>query len=654
MNQTERQPKQEINQNAPTTLRLFRYKGVELASLKTKLSSASKFEQHLSLIGTSLNKLMAEKNARSHRLEQSEEELSEQLDNTASSITCGTVYLKMRDELKELPPQDFMAFFKLCLTTNTTHTSILKESTKKGEEQTPLLHAISTLNTLYIPPPTRMLFYEAANNPPGWFGGDKDSWRTFIASHANFNVYLNDEVFTDLSSNLNNNRRDFIRKALDSSLLSGFTIKEDFPDWLLEDNIAPTREQVEEELAEDNEQEIKITEGLDKIEKQKIYLDHIVAQKAKRADTRLSDLAKQLFLDPQNFVDLILLLRIISKKSAIFYTQSVEETIQEAQNHPQLEDVATCKEPIALYIEKKLKEGTIITSSQDLIGNNLIDLLTMAVEYIQAQEKDNPSATRFQNLKTTNKKEFNALNYDLKPFLEMLSASELSFLKELLGDSSGQPVAQFIWDMAELISSSFKEKRNLVLSKSQLGAFYYLKKFITSFLRNHSEWAYSEVEQGVAGEELAITNVIIDQQTQEQTEATANELQEELENTRGEIAQGNLAGWHIFYSTNKSSDIQQSTEIRGTTLQEREEALLDFFIKEGIASSIKPGSIVRALEWITGVPEQIEQVRISKNVGGEAFKKLKRGSLRVFYVMDTAKKSIVFFTHQKKSFSYGF
>lgn len=649
MNQPERQPKHEINQNAPTTLQLFRYKGVELTNLKTRVSSASRLEHHLSLIGASLNELMTGKNARVGRLDQSEEELSEQLNNTASSITCGAAYLKMSEELKGLSPKDFMEFFKLCLTINTNLSSFLIEQIKRGTEQAVLLHAISTINTLYTPPPIKILFDKAANNPPEWFRDNIESWSNFIASHANFNVYLNYEVFTNLIPN----KGGFIRKALDSSLLSGRTTKEEFPDWLLENNIAPTTQRVKEELAEDNEQEIKITEGLDKIEKQKIYLNDIVEQKAKRAATRVSELAKQLFLDPQNFTDLILLLRLIAKKSAIFPTESAEEDIQGIQNHPGLEDIVTCKESIALYIEKKLKEGTIITSAQDIIGNNFIDLFILALKSIQAQERNDPTTDRFQILKTTNKKAFGALNYDLKPFLEIAPSSELSFLEELLEDSSGQPVEQFIWDVAELISSRFKEKRNLVLSKSQLGAIHYLKKFITSFLRNHSEWAYGEIKHGVFGEELSTANVR-DQKTQEQTEVEVNELQEELDNTRGEIVQGNLAGWNIFYTDNKTSDEKHLIEVKGATPEERESALQQLFLRENVPSSIKPGSIVRAFEWLVSVPEKVEQVRIRKDIDGEVFKKLKRGGLRIFYIMDIAKKSIVFFTHQKKSFSYGF
>lgn len=217
----------------------------------------------------------------------------------------------------------------------------------------------------------------------------------------------------------------------------------------------------------------------------------------------------------------------------------------------------------------------------------------------------------------------------------------------MLKEYNGTTTEHFIWDMAELISSHIKREK-VQLTRSQLGALHYLSKFTATFLRNHHNFLLRELHKSLQDnffeqEELKPKDSLI----------TAN-LQEEIESTTEEIAQGNLAGWHIFYTDNKSSDEKHLTEIGGKTLEERELALQELFSKENVSFSIKPGSIVRVFEWLVTVPEEVEQVRIRKNIGDEVFRKIKRGSLRIFYQMSWEKKDLIFFVHQKQAWGYGF
>lgn len=195
--------------------------------------------------------------------------------------------------------------------------------------------------------------------------------------------------------------------------------------------------------------------------------------------------------------------------------------------------------------------------------------------------------------------------------------------------------------MAGLISSNVKEKGNL----PKAGALHYLSTNTASFLRNHSQWAYEQLNASLTGK---------DEETKPKQVTTISDVQGDIETTREEVAQGNLLAWHIFYTDNKSLDDKHLVEIGGSTLKEREETLEALRIKEQIPLSIKPGSVIRALDWLVTVPQDVEQVRIRKDIGGEEFKKLKRGDLRILYQMRPPEKAIIFFLHQKQAWTYGF
>ena len=412
----------------------------------------------------------------------------------------------------------------------------------------------------------------------------------------------------------------------------------------------PTIEQVEKELTEDREQEAKILEGLQKIVNQIIYLDSYISEKGEKSMERLRAFVNEQFADFQNFAELILVLKVFDSENMAETAMDIMQSFTENKN------LVVNDEPIALYIEKKLREGKIIDSVQEHITPSLIEVFTSVLEHIKAQKNGNTSKNEFLALKTTNKKAFDALNYGIKPFLEILSLDEISFMQELLKDSNGIPMESFIWDMVSLISLRFENISSLdELSEKQRGAIYYLNKFTTSFLRNHLAWAYEQIRQALHDEDQdKKTTPGSHQQVFEQRTLLPDDLQKEIDDTIEDIQQGNLMGWRIFYADNRSLDSSHVAEIGGKSLTEREQALQEFFVQEGISATIKPGSIIRALEWIVGVPEEVEQVRMTKAIEGKVFKKVKRGKARIFYILDRDQEIIVFFTHQKKDWAYGF
>lgn len=418
----------------------------------------------------------------------------------------------------------------------------------------------------------------------------------------------------------------------------GATLQGEFPDWFLEKNgVVSTTEEVQKELKEDKEQETIITAGFQKIADQVGNLKNSVMQKSEKAETHLSTFVREHFPGFQNFADLILALKAFSFPNQSDRLNDMIKRFTENKN------LVSSPEPLALYMEKKLREVRIVNSSQEKIDNNFINLFTDAIDHIKIQGHAS-SPTKFQGLKENNKKAFNALNYEIKPFLELLSSDELSFLKDLLNESCDMPIESFIWDIASLVSSRFENNQIEDMSKHQLGAVHYLRNFTASFLKNHAPWAYEQIQH-------ALTD---DKEARDTQQIPSDNLRKEIDDETTLLAQGNLKGWNVFYSQNKTTDPDSLTNIQGESLEEREDYLRQFFLQEGISTGIKPGSIIRALEWVVGVPEETEQLRMTQQIGEKTFKKLKRGNLRIFYIVDSDHKAIIFSTYQKKAWSYRF
>lgn len=630
-------PVEQEKSSPPTTLHLFRYKGSERANLQERVSAALQLEKNCSRTQLSLDKLHAAKNARLNRLSQTAAELLEQSENFDSSISCGHTYIKMRDELPNLSPKDFMEFFSVCLKFNTLLNQQSTDSINTQGKQAALLNSISKIHARRIDPELEKIVDTAINNPPEWFENNRKAWELFVMLHVNFTLYLEPDLLKPIVA-----RRLPVKEMLEEpeENCTGFTKQGEFPDWLLEENgVLPTREEVEEELAEDNEQKRKTIQALQKIKEQRGYLIDTSTEKTKKALGRLLDLVKETFPNIVNFADMILFLEIVHKSP--LFTMELEKMIAD---YTRSQDILKISEPIALYIERKLRQGKIIENSQSPIDTAFINLFASAINHIKTEKQEGSAKTRFQIQE--NKKASDTLNFRLRPFLEMLSQDELSFLQELLSTSKDMPIELFILDLASTISSRFNNMDITQLSQSQHVELNDLKKFTASFLRNHATWAFSQIQQALAGGES---------KTELATEQVDLEpLQQDIDATIEEITRGNLRGWQIFYTDNKTVDPDHLSKIEGESLEEREEALQKYLHYNNISSSIKTGSIIRALEWITGIPQDLVQVKMTKEIAGEVFKKVKRGNLRIFYILDAAQKKIIFFTHQKKSWNYGF
>ena len=484
MNQTERELAAEERSSAPTTLHLFRYKGAELGALKTHADIALDFATTRNRISNSVSKLAVERNKRVVRLDQLSLELTKQTVNTVSYVSCGEAYLKMQDELPELSPQELMDFFKLCLKINT---QIALTLPLNRHPQTNLLNTMVVLSSGQPIHERQGIMSEIieknSENPPKWFKDDKKYWKIFVAQHSIFCIYLNDELDKTIDI-----QRFTLKEYVDAlNKHPGSTINGEYPDWLIEsDSIVPAKEQVEEELQEDKSQLEQIREGLQRLVKQRIYLDESILEKITNASNRIAMSANEHLEEFKSFSDLILAIKAFSSNSRDQSQKGiVEDMIYRFTGNI---NVVSFQEPIALYIESKLREGNVIKSSQEIIVDNFIRIFTSAIRDIKASQ-NNDSPSEFEELKQTNHKAYDAIKHRIMHFLQILTQEDLTILEDLLTkDSKGKPVEIFIWDMASTISSRFKSQNIEDMSQRQRGALVYLIRFTASFLRNHAAY----------------------------------------------------------------------------------------------------------------------------------------------------------------------
>lgn len=659
----------------PTTLNPFRYKGKKLSSLQSAMFRANDLEEDITRVDISINNLMDKRDQTLDRLSQTHLELGSQYGNIKSSISCGLAYLKMSEELTELSPQQLFDFFKFCLRINNLISKSWQDTISKQSYNKTMLNNISTFSSRQDNHPNRKKILDKMSGyPPEWFKSKHDTWEEFVALRADFPTYLNMEILNRMiMGSLSFEEREKINQE---GKYYGLTIESEFPDWFSQDNgKIPTKEEVEQELEEDKAQQVDNQETRQQIIQRGEYIIDRTLGKLKKALVMLRKKEKEVSSQTGNFPDFILFLKATgerrelpvdnetflkmtndeltnyTKRCALVPSKSREKAIRNFVESPEF---LTNPEPVALFLERTLRGGNVMGSAQDAIDDNFIDSITGICD-------DVPSS-KVQELRNHDKKAHRTLIYDIKPILDALSPDMKSYLKELILDSKGSPTETIIWEIAILLSSGFKDGSIPKDTKSNPSFIKDIKNFTSDLLIKYWDNLYRQLQKSLLTdkkEEAVGLPSIKDQQEQTANIETtrgreeASEVQE-IDTIIEEFSRGNLAGWKILYTTNRSIDFQYLKEIGGKTMEEREEELRKFLVQEHISASIKPGSVVRTIEWLVTIPQQVENLRIKQEVDGEVFRKIKRGKIRLFYNVFHREKRFIFFLHQKQQMSYPF
>lgn len=645
----------------PTSLHLFGFRGVEFEQARERFVAASAFRREYEIAQAAYDSLSEETRNHDKNLHEGRNELAQQVKDLQGSITCSLAYLTMLDELSErgLTPAEIFDFYKLCLIINTRATAKISRKINSDDLQLVLRRALVSAER--GPGVLGSVLKEKLGNPPDWFGDDRKKWERFVSEHAFFTPYLNQHLANKYATTGFLPFKEIKNKY-------GLTSEGTYPDWLVESNgQPPSREEVEAELNEDLEAEAKLYEEINHSVRRSDYLRQMASQKFSRAAARIEQRKRETFPTIRTFTDAILFLEATRglteyssdpskmremgfsdlKGFAVPPDKLFEKTIRA---FVQSENTLMSKELVALWLERSLRERGIIEDSQDKIEESFVAFFDLAFKETRGGEKD----LGLVGLRERDKKAFSSLQYSIKPLLEVLSEGERFYLQELITESLETAVEPIIWEIAELVAGHFKSETSVGSARQLRGVVEGMRRFVSGWLRGNWRWAFRKLQESFSPEQKlepaivpSVTEIVSGGQT------VTDEVQE-IEKAIQEVKLGNLAGWQLLYTHSMNTQEEFLVEIGGVSLREREESFEVFITKSGISCSIKPASVVRALEWVITVPQEVEQVRVRKEIGGEVFRKLKRGAVRIFYQVFPEERKIIFFVHQKKAWNYGF
>lgn len=651
----------------PTTLTLFNYPSYELARIGERVQETRSLLYDLRNLQLSTHNLVQGEGAKKlGALEKTIRNSAEETNQLTFSATASAAYLMIYDELSQqgVDTNDIFDFYLRMLRFSIRATNITTAK-MNGDAQKAQMVSIAHQQ---LANQTKELWEEETRQPaPSWYKPRAgQTWKTYFLVH-DFPLYMEDffTLYPDMPRMKN------VKNAKLETL--GVPDKDNLPDWLDEaGQNPPERQKVEQELRDDLEARKSSTEFIEQLATKYDYLRSRISDKLIRAILRIDARRRQWAGDTQQLDQLLLYLAATQSpfyaEFSIDHYDPSEYTLlgllgsivphsvvhnRAFENFTSSSSIIN-RETMALWIEKKLMEGGIISSAKEGLTEQALNKILSLLDSIG---DDDAQLGFTESLRATDQELFKALAYGIMPFLKFLSDPEIQYLKELVFEHSDEQVEVIIWEVAELIAL---HKEELWSAKDQSSDrtlrinFNHFHKFAKSWIRSYGPMALSELLETVdtTGQTTLIDTNPDSEQPGEPQELM--EVSEAIQEASTIAEKGNLSDWSLKYTTNRSLEEKMFVEIPGEGLQDRIIALDLFMRRSSISCSVGAESVIKALNWLVTVPDEVEWLRISKTIGGDRFKKLKRQAVRILYSMDRTKNEIVFFVHQKKADTYGF
>ncbi len=587
---------------------------------------------------------------RFERLSETSIEMSEELDLQRSSVTVGRMFLILRNEAQTLgiSDRDFIDMFKLCTKINT------KVSTKLFHD----IHRERGIERIKIenvrqeqPKIVNKVLDEYGAVQQPWFKGSKAQWREFLIKHSIFFFHFQGKDSNSLTP--------------EGLRINGDTYKYGVPDWFdeLDAGALPTREAVEKEILEDTESAKSLYAGLKSLFKSREYTIREEMKKTFGYANMVERTKNKLELSIDNFPLLLISLANCHTGGFLLKANAQEEFVAGRRPFEYIkpakllertidaflaeESRVLCKEIVAMWIEDTLIKSKSVSDDLKVVSP---DFQKTTVDLVDSISGDSQASLEFKQTLGTNKRLYYSLIKDIAPLLIHLTPNEIDYLKEIISEFGERNVGQIILEAAEVISyhaadfgqNPTKESESVIRRMRE-----YTKKIL---IRDHVDlfnaFACSLFDDDPNTPDSDNDNLFEEKALKIETEAIAEES--------ANISKGNLAGWQLIYSNNRTLLENHLDIVGGESLEEREQALEEYVKRNGISCSIKIASVIRTFDWLVTIPEETEWLAMRKEANGVMFKKKKRGRVRILYRMEPDIKKIVFFLHQKKDWDYGF
>lgn len=581
--------------------------------------------------------------------------LSEHAVNLINSITVSLAFLKMKEDLQPhcLSEQECSDFFRLFLQFNNLQSI---NTIRPGEKQTTddeILYNMFYKSTgdyyqRYILPFTQRYF----KNPPSWFKGTKMEFYDLVSKFFSFTDLLNPELqnktLAQTAKDIEANKHNMEQTGRPLKICFGLTFPNNMPDWLIEsENTAFNVSEVTSELNVDQKELEDVFVQLEVNTKRSKTIIDSYSTKFQRARRWLNDRYSQVVSQPDNLGDLVILLHKFDTKFLEGFGKTQEQFISDfVHSLDRIKD----RETLSLWIENIFNIANIITQGKiTKEEKDTLQTFLLGIGY-QATEL---TKNNFRKLREDNKKGFNRLAFDLAPLIQKLGSEDLNLILEYTNLCKEQDGNELIYFIADVIAQNIQHLSQQDLEQPLLNkSFVAYKEFLGKFIRKNINWLFNQYQEKMNIKSFNVVNndsipaVAITNQTTE----LMNEFDAEVRKTE----QCGLTGWQVFYSVNKEDRESSLVEIPGGSFEDRSNFLQHFFATHGISCSVKSSSIIHTLGWRTESPDYVEQIAHRKEVKGEDWKKIKRGSVRIFYQMSKEDRRVVFFVHQKQDWSYNF
>lgn len=638
---TEIFPDQELPElsDKPTYLTLFHYSEQDLSRARSVVDNISSYYRHLRRARDSMDEKRNHISQIAKRLDKTIVDTDSSIRDVMTTISISLAYRIFQRDLSGLgfSETQVFTFFKDCLNLNLRFKYELDRTFGNNLENKHGTINSDTFQRSFLP-----IIKEVGKNTPSWFTGTSNDYIRLLTFYTTIQVLMvPDEYCADLDTYTNYIKNTMQKKAIQISRLH-FTV-DNFPEWCHEDT-QPLEEEYQQELDNDRQDYTSLIAQRVHIYNQRQFLVKSYNDKATKA-------------------------RVVFDRQSVPYYQDLPlvymtSTLQASGDLPSIKPEAiineysqsdirlTDTEAISLWLEDILKTAGVIqrgfytVKGEELLEKFLASLLPQASEI----DKQN-----FNSLKLTDKKAYQALNYNLGPLLRQLEEDDLLFLYTIkkTADLSTYSPQEMIRDFSELISSSLRNltvdsTSKALLDKYPLGpALNTYQEFLRKFVRSNWRWLFNEMRTRLYGStEKRSINEDLDQQQEI--------IIEEVDNEILDLERGQLADWEIRYSLNGTLNKSDLLEIEGKTLDEKSEFLKRLLVKYGISCSSDPANVITALER-KSVESDAEEYQVPVYVIKDVeFKRKRVGSVRVFYKMNKASKQMYFFIYQKKDWGYDF
>lgn len=579
-------------------------------------------------------------------------EIFPEITSLRSSITTSLAYLKFKEDFQKqgVAEADIFSFFKICLDLNKSAHTGLNGRNKKGTDATlnnEIAKAIS--KDSFVKRDLESAIISLKHQVPSWFKGKEDAYARLIKQYMNFPLLLNPDL-------RNLSQEEIIRKAnlISTTFRNNGTILDPYgstypggePDWFNDCiNGMPNEADILEELSDDQESELVLRRKIEGLIKQKNQIRTSTLEKSEKTQSwlrkRIGGIITGIEKNLGNF--------------SLFY--SIMPGGREILNLSATRSAGVIIEPetLSLWVESIFKTAGIVDFEHALLVPEVANLFNV---YLEGIRKESPEAeSKFRMMRDINKRGYNELNFDLGPLVAALPDDKVTLLKEFIGECEPKDYSKLITFIGDMLSEELNNGSIKAYQPDISRSIEAYRVFTKRLISRNLEWLSEKYLEHLFPER---TTIRYEEPASEPDIKVLEKYSEpaqiisQFEDELVRIRKGELVDWQVLYALDRNNPESKLVEISGDSADEKAEFFQDFLANQGISCSVKPTSIISALEWKTVVPEAIEHLVIRKDIEGTRWKKIKRGAVRIFYRMDSTEQKIVFFVHQKNQDAYGF